>query len=406
MLKEKQIMGLKNIGLIKRKAYRMAPCPIYDIEGMESWLESMAENGYFLNADGFWAGVGAFSINPPVQARYRLRAAPENAKKQDEVNKGADEAGDVSGWDYVADCGGFQIYVSYDPEAGELSADTQVQAFDTLRKRQRDRLWFSKIWLIVFPLAWFIARGLLGVIGLGSLFCLGGTLLAFCAFYGSFRKAMHIRRLSSRLSSGEALDRNKRLGKRAVYYPAKRIIFIVLILVWIALSVNGWTNGVNEESLTDYEGETPFALIGDLRPDGAYSANTFYNFSNNVIKKSDLLSPTIINVSQIGSVDLGDGSKLEGGLEIDYYVTAAPWVARQLAREQQAKDRRSEKYYYLPLEIHALDVEYAVAYSAVFPTLIMVDGNRMIRILFYQTSSSYNMPFDEWAIVFAEHFKN
>ena len=134
--------------------------------------------------------------------------------------------------------------------------------------------------------------------------------------------------------------------------------------------------------------------------------NTVYSFSNTVTKKTDLLSPTIIKASQIGSVDLGDGSKLDGGLMIDYYVTSAPWVARQLAREQQAKDRRGDKEYYTPLELPALDVDYAAAYIAHFPTVIMTDGNRMTRIQFFQTSSSYNMPFDEWVTIFAEHFKN
>ena len=31
-----------------RRAYRLPPCPAWDVEGMERWLEDMAERGFFL----------------------------------------------------------------------------------------------------------------------------------------------------------------------------------------------------------------------------------------------------------------------------------------------------------------------------------------------------------------------
>jgi len=43
-----------------KHAYRWAPCPAYDIEGTESWLESLASEGLMLTEDGFYLGIGVF----------------------------------------------------------------------------------------------------------------------------------------------------------------------------------------------------------------------------------------------------------------------------------------------------------------------------------------------------------
>ena len=44
----------------RKRAYRLAPCPAYDIEGTESWLEDMAEKGLVLSGDGFFCRGGVF----------------------------------------------------------------------------------------------------------------------------------------------------------------------------------------------------------------------------------------------------------------------------------------------------------------------------------------------------------
>ena len=49
-----------------RRAYRLPPCPAWDVEGMERWLEDMAERGFFLAKDGFFAGFAAFDCGAPL----------------------------------------------------------------------------------------------------------------------------------------------------------------------------------------------------------------------------------------------------------------------------------------------------------------------------------------------------
>ena len=58
-----------------RYAYRLPPCPAYDVEGTESWLSEMAKKGFVLTRDGFFAGFGIFEITEPQPLRYRLEAS-------------------------------------------------------------------------------------------------------------------------------------------------------------------------------------------------------------------------------------------------------------------------------------------------------------------------------------------
>ena len=86
-----------------------------------------------------------------------------------------------------------------------------------------------------------------------------------------------------------------------------------------------------------------------------------------------------------------------------YYETAAPWMARELAREYEWYDWRRNREHYTPLALpDGLDADYASAYSAVFPTVVLVKGNHMVRASLYQTSENVSIPLGEWAAILAE----
>ena len=55
--------------------HRLSPCPSYDIAGMENWLSDMAEKGFFLKHDGFFAGIATFEYKGPQKVKYRLETA-------------------------------------------------------------------------------------------------------------------------------------------------------------------------------------------------------------------------------------------------------------------------------------------------------------------------------------------
>ena len=43
-----------------KRVNRFPPCPLYDVEGMESWLEDLAKQGLILTKTGLFCGFAEF----------------------------------------------------------------------------------------------------------------------------------------------------------------------------------------------------------------------------------------------------------------------------------------------------------------------------------------------------------
>ena len=115
----------------ERYAYRLPPCPAYDIAGVENWLSDLAEEGLFLTKDGFFAGFAIFEYKAPQKAKYRLEAAqkkPGMWSDDGEPDQDQLELSEKYSWEYIAKRGDFFIYRSLDPSARELNTDPDVQA--------------------------------------------------------------------------------------------------------------------------------------------------------------------------------------------------------------------------------------------------------------------------------------
>lgn len=79
MQKANLILGVNSMSEQKtsepRYAYRLPPCPAYDVEATESWLSAMAQKGFVLTRDGFFLGFATFEKTQPQALRYRLEAS-------------------------------------------------------------------------------------------------------------------------------------------------------------------------------------------------------------------------------------------------------------------------------------------------------------------------------------------
>lgn len=135
--------------------YRLPPCPVYDVEGTESWLSDLAREGLMLEKDGFFAGFMSFQRTTPRTAQYRLEAIQKlNGLLSDGFEAPSDEALELSekyGWEYLLKYGDFHIYRSFGFPARELNTDPDVQAMalNKVRKRQRNAAIWSVIHLII-----------------------------------------------------------------------------------------------------------------------------------------------------------------------------------------------------------------------------------------------------------------
>lgn len=139
-----------------KHVYKMLPVSVYDIPGLEQWLEEQALDGLFPVHLGTYA---SFRRDGTPGTRFRLeafgRAGAELSEEQRELYRQA-------GWEYAMTVGqGFYLFYSTDPAAPELHTDlvTQGLSLDRLARQLR-RL---RLHHILFPilLAAVLAAGVL-----------------------------------------------------------------------------------------------------------------------------------------------------------------------------------------------------------------------------------------------------
>jgi len=399
----------------KKLSYRLPPCPAYDIEGMETWLSDMAQKGLLLSTDGFFAGFAIFERTEPRRVRYRFEASEKNAGVWGDESKPDEEAEGLSaayGWTYVASRGYFFIYRSESESAPELNTDPQVQALtlNMVRKRERGSLFSTALLTLIYPIILLRGKLLLTAYTIGTGMFLLAAVLAIWMLAASILRVRYYGKLRRKLSLGEAMTHSKNWRRKAWYHWGSSALFILLAAVWGVFILRGWSNSVLEadkKPLADYLGTLPFATFADLAPEGDYSA-VDYGFGNTIVIGSDLLAPSIISLNENASIALPDNQFLQGGLYIDYYETAAPWLAREAAREFSIPLRWDRWFSgkYQELELPELGVDYAFAYSDIFPTVILQEGSKVLHITLYQyQTSDYIIPLEDWVKVFADSLK-
>ena len=396
-----------------RRIHRLPPCPAYDVEAMESWLSAMAEQGWVLEQDGFFFGVGAFQRQAPQRMRYRLEAAPRGAGMWSENGGQPDpEAEELSrqmGWKYVASRGDFYIFASDQPEAPELNTDPAVQAIalKKVRSNARASLFSTLFWVALWPLLRLHGAFWLTAVHIGLPLTLLSLGLMLWSLGRSLTKAAHLGKLVRRLRQGLPLEHKKDWRARAARRRGESFAYCALWALWLCLFARLWALDLEEPgklALRDYAGDLPFASMEDLIPNGQFTYDDFMEGKTNTVSfRSTWLAPQAISLWQTGSVQ-GEGQSLSGGLTAEYYRARWPWLARRLAKEYQRLDKARNRNYYADLDCPSaqeLGVDYAAAYTAVFPTATLVKGNVMLRVYFDQTKDPA-LPLSQWIAVFAD----
>ncbi len=229
--------------------------------------------------------------------------------------------------------------------------------------------------------------------------------LILWTFIGSVLMLIHLRRLRKKLYQEETLNYNKDWKAYANIYRVGRILFISIIFVIIGIIINGWFEYIDDKdliSLRDYNGAVPFATIKDLAPNGTYTLNDDYE--NNTIKfSSSLLAPSIIELHENATIRLEDGTSIKGMLSVNYYEAATPWIAKEIAREYRIEAERSK--YYEKLDLIELNVDYAAACMYYFPSLILQNDKKVMRIIFYHMPEGNEKQLNDWATIFANSLK-
>jgi len=406
-------MNSKNLQRNKY-AYRLPPCPNYDVEGTESWLSDMAKKGFLLSKDGFFAGLAIFEKAKPCTIRYRLEPISKKSgiliENENEPTDEAIELNESYGWTYIASRGQFHIYASNQMHARELNTDPTVQAIalDMVKKKERTNMIISFFWLLLYPILFLRGNLLLLAVHIGVWWTLLSALLLFWILWRSFVRFLYLKKLKKRLSLGEMPNHKKDWKRHARTHQSLEVVFYFLIFTWLFFVFTGWSNentGTNVQSLNDYKEPIPFATMKDFAPDGTYHQNDL-NLNNryNVIEThSDWLSPTMITFRENATIKLDDNKAIIGGLLVNYYDTKSPCIAQEIAREYTVEAKHLKDC--TIQQIQDLGIDFAATYTDIFPTVIMQQGNKVMQVTFYQASPSYTLELEEWAQILADSIK-
>lgn len=401
----------------KKRCLRLPPCPPYDVEGMESWLGDMASRGWMLEKESFLLGFAAFERGDPAPVRYRLEASPRHAGYWDDNGGAPDpEAEELNadfGWEYVARRWQFYVYRSALP-GPELHTDPRVQALAIRALEQRRTQKYLSIVLVLgINLFSVLLRGnslLLAAVTAGLPLTLLTLLLTLWLLADGVREVVHLGKLKKRLAAGQPLahERDWRRGQAA--YFAGRLARLLLWLLWLFLLLRLWAGeaaGTGKIPLADYQGTLPFADMRSFAQGDFHLTMTDLLYSS-VTDRSNAFVRRYVDLSEHASIRRPDGTTLNGGLYVTYFDARWEWLARALAGELLRTDRaRVGRRWREPLEYPDLGLDEAVSYRSDFhfPCLVLRQGTRVLRAMFYQIGPDERLRPEEWAGILADSIR-
>ncbi len=377
--------------------HRYPPCPDYDVGCMEAWLEHMAQKGLHLDgASGFFLGLATFTEGQPANVKYRLEAIPKSKGFFDDNSAPDDAAVEMAeemGWEYVCRLREFDIYRSDDPLAPELNTDPQLQAqsLKAVEKRMRSQVISVLFWWILYPLLRSFGP-VYTAVHVGSLLTLWGWGLLVGQLLLALYRVWFLARMRKGLLRGETPRRPKNLRKTGLRYRIGHSLHIVaavaLVLIVLVRGFSGTLDrGETRQPLTDFPGDAPFPTIMDLTPEEAdYEAQYFgFNDDENTFALWDALPVRCAIIwEENAKLTFANGEHFTGGLCVEYYEAKNQWLADRLAKTLFRRDAAS--WNVEEIDLPELGLDYARGTDRAFNTVILRQGNTVLRAYFYNSA--------------------
>lgn len=380
---------------------RLSPCPEYEIEKMQCWLEDMAAKGYILTSDSFFLGFAVFEKTSPRRMRYRLEAAPKSASLfngHDDPDTRARELNKEFGWDYVTRRGQFYIYRTDQSSAPELHTDPQIQeeTIQILSKRLRSNL----LWGIIhtFILFWLYCGFMILIFTtfLGTPLIVWGLAMLGIAWVKQLYRVVRLYKIRKRLRAGHALTQKADYAKRASLYRVWSVGCAVLPIVWFFCLFTHFADS-RSIAMEGCDQPLPYATIQNVLPEAQVRHTTDF-IDSYVHEYSDILTPETYEMREYADYTLPDGSKGYGILHVNYHRTIAPFLAQRLCWEYGKHYGRQndlfsdeEREY---LELGDIGADFAVCYRYDHSTFFIIRvGSEMVRGLynFYDYNSDADL---------------
>lgn len=388
----------------EKKLRRLAPCPDYDVERLESWLQDMATEGWLLEKGDIWFGIFTFVQTPSQTIRYRLE--PKRKNHSDYTNAPDDEEVELYreyGWEFVTAFHWFYIYRTSDPDARELNTDLAVQS--TALKAVKRNTNFSLILQTILVADWFFRirnEFTRFLVSFDWAFLPLFVIMMVGALIMNGKRFLHIRRLRKQLKNNIPLDHNKSWKKNSTWHRVGSILWDVVLILLIAVLCTNCANTFQEDTSTaEYPGDPPFVTIADLSPSGTYTAQKFGSY-NTYKTYSTTLAPNIIEWKEFGEIRAADGIVIDGSLSIDYYETVSPTLARGLVDDFLYYYGRYDDFQII--DAPDIDADYVVAFDYIFPTVLIQQDNIFIcATVGLEYQEDYLL--EEWAQMMTEFWQ-
>lgn len=364
-----------------KKVCKILPLSLYDIPGIEAWLEEQANAGLFPVFVNSWV---TFTKDGVPGTRFRLVV---NEGKEDTLPREQRELFENAGWKYACSvAGAYFLFYTTDPEAVEVYSDWESRGFalEPLKKRLASRrrsilgiyvvLAAVAIWVLFFfeskydvqpdhfsQLAWL------------PLELFRPTILLFliCAVW-SWRQALRdwrlLRQIGQALSLGmppPSQGPSKAIARSQIAALAMTPLLVASLIINQFDSLNPWHNiplerfGEPYISIQSIEQETvvPWTVLleqmFDENDEVQFAGDPFHGkFRDCAEKRFSVLAPVWYSVTQYayslqsGTKWMAFSAKPENGVECyapdldaTYFHLLFPALSRPVARAQMDKYR-------------------------------------------------------------------
>lgn len=388
----------------KRRAYRICPCNPWDVEGIQSWLEDLSEEGLFLAEDGVFCGVFTFERGKPRRLTYRLDVAQKQKPRLWDSGGLSGEEMELyraMGWEYLLQYGAFRIYRAVDREAPELNTESQTHAVTIgyLKRNQRSAL----INVILLTLFWLLHTGsalrytCLNLVNVGVIFTL-------CVYSGlllgtgkAIARVVRLRRFEKRLLAGDSLNRYKNWRKGAGWNCCVRLLPL-LLCCGIGFGFGSALIRTGDGFPLEEYPDPPFATLKDVFPVGSVVERSDW-LDYGTAKRWNTAVAKNAEWNENGDITTPEGQEYYGILLLNYHETAAEWIARGLEEDyyvQDASNYRGKRF--AKLEAPELGVDSVRVYTS-YGTLyvLMREGNRVAHAVVHLNNGSDQNQWILWA---------
>ncbi len=381
--------------MMDRKTYTFyAPCPVLDIEAMQTWLEDMSMEGYLLKNCSKARHKFQFYKIEPLRTRYRLTPVSD---KIEEWNLRPKEEFvsivETLGWEHVCSHYRLHIFRAYDEETGEIYTDPAVQS-QAIRKLGWRVIRTALVWAavpLVFLLIIFAFGGadsfwqslLLDSVGIQIVL----SYFALVAMVKSTVELVHLYPIYKKMQCGRGTVERKEWKKNAPVYRglfrAYPVVLIILAFV-VVLGRAAYRENAAYQNLPDSGTELPFLSVADMAEIGEIQSAERLEDVNYMRNWSHILSPVNYYWVEIVEMIGADGSEGLVSMALWYHEVRSSWLANNLTQEYLEKARNAGVEMTQKPQTCA-DLAYFYYNEHGAPSAVLRYGNAVISVRFPRT---------------------